>query len=167
MAGINNILGKDINIGFGKLSKSNNILLEKFNCDNPSIDKYFTEDALNDRQSTTYLFINKDEEDIVAAFTIYCSGVIDRSNPANRNILSAIEICYFATNKKYQKLPYSENKNDRTLSHQLICFCINYIREVPCSYCAASILILYSVPDAVKFYSNAGFDNFTVKISLI
>jgi len=35
-----------------------------------------------------------------------------------------------------------------------------YIKEVPCSYCSASMLLLHSVPDAVNFYEKGGFENF-------
>ena len=155
-----NICGKDIDIGFSKLTTNNFKILSKFTCGNSYIDKYFTKKAISDKQTTTYFYYNKNDLDVIALVSINCSGIVDLSNPTFKDMIPAIEISYFATNEKYQKLPYSENKYDRTLSQQILSWCITYIKEIPCSYCAAAMVILHSVPDAVNFYSNAGFKSF-------
>ena len=154
------IYGKDLTISFQKLSKDNCHMLSKINCNKKYIQKYFREEALNDNKATTYIFINELDSDVISAFSISCSGIVDTSNPRYRDIIPAIEIDNFATNENYQKMPYSEDWDDGTLSHQLLLFCINYIKQVPCSYCSAVALILHSVPDAIKFYENGGFQSF-------
>jgi len=156
----NRLYGNNINIEFNKLDKSNCHSLSSFYCGNTTIDEYFRKDAINDSDATTYFFLNKDNTEIIAVFTICCSGVTYTPESEFSYVIPAIEIMYFATNEKYQKMSYSEKQDDKTLSHQLLLFCIDYIKKVPCSHCAAAILTLYAVPEYVKFYVDGGFESF-------
>ena len=157
----NDFYGEDLDIGFSKLTIRNFEILSGFTCGNDYIDNYFKTKAILDEQTTTYIYINKGDLDVISLMTINCAGIVDLSHPTYKNMIPAIEISYFATNEKYQKLPYSKNPDDKTsLSSQILSWGISYIKNVPCSYCAAAMILLHSVPDAVKFYKKSGFRNF-------
>ena len=153
----NDTYGKNLEIEFQKLNKTNNYVLSDFKCEYANIQKYFREDAVNDKSATTYIFVNvKENPEIVTAMTINCS-IIDLSD---NEILPAIEISYFATSDRYRKMSFTENRENGTLSFNIMLFCINYIKDMICSQCAADVIVLYSVPTAVDFYKRAGFFEF-------
>lgn len=157
---MDNLLGKNINIAFEKLNSKNFCFLESFNCGNIQINNYFQKKALNDNDSVTYLYLNKDNNEVITCVSISCSKVDDEDEEKRiHSSIPAFEIKYFATNNKYHKLKYKEN-SDLTLSRYIMDQMIYYIYDECATRIGGSKIILYSVKRAENFYKHCHFKNF-------
>lgn len=158
------LYGKDIQYNKGVLYSDNYIeLIEKFNCGNPSIDKYLKEKAKEDLilgRGTTKLFLNKQKDRLIGFYTLNCTSLVIGDNTVDGNFNPAVEIKMFAVDREYQKIPYSEDEDDFKLSDDLLLDIIDDIRIFTESCCGASHVVLYSIPYSVKFYTRNGFKNF-------
>ena len=86
------------------LSEKHYEYLQNFTCGNKSIDKYFKEKASKDKTSVTYLFIDVNEKALIACITLSCSAIFTEEEDVKSTVLSAMEVKYFAVNKKYQHM---------------------------------------------------------------
>lgn len=151
--------GNEIEISFIKASRNEKELLKKFKCGNVYIDKFIRNLSFKDKDTVTYLGIDTNLKKVISAITIACSGIyIERRKKFNikKDILSAIEIKYFAVNQSYQKMHYSIN-NNRSLSFNLFQNYLNRITHIARNICGAQKIILYSVPEAITFYKKSDF----------
>lgn len=136
------IHGKDILYNILRFTDKDISLVQDFNCGNEVINDYLKEEACNDTKATTFIIVNNDNNQIIAYYSLNCSGfVIDNGN--NFTIYPAVEIKMFAIDEKYQHIPYSTNREDGNLSDTLL-----------------DNVILYSVPSAENFYRRNGFKRF-------
>lgn len=154
------IYGKNLIIDFVPLDLNNQKLLNNFSSGNDIIDKYFKFEALSDSTSKTFLVLNIDENvDIIAIYTLCCSGYVVQSN-SKIYIYPAVEIKYFATSENYQDMQYDFKREVGCLSGHILSMVIAKIMDFTDKHCGANKVILYSVPDAIKFYETAGFKHF-------
>ncbi len=152
--------GQDIPIRMEVLTAKNKKYTESFLCNNPSIDHYFHKMAHLDEASVTYLFIDKEKDLLISCLTLSCSAIFTASEEAVQSTLfSAIEIQFFAVDERYQHLPYQKGAK-LSLSHYLFEFVIDYIGEISHKYVGAAKIVLYSVPEAIKFYQRCKFKEF-------
>ena len=153
--------GKDISI-------SNPILMteklaekyKNFTCSNDIADSFLKNQSyLSSEESLTFLQIDDIKKEIVCFYSLNCSAIVinDESNIAIR---PAVEIKYFAVNKKYHGLPYSKQRPELTLSHVLFQRLIKRIYNLSEKTIGASCIVLYSVERAVNFYLKNKFEYF-------
>lgn len=133
--------------------------VQAFDCGNKIINKYFQKKAANDRTAVTYLFIDKNEDTLIACITLACSAIFTEEDDVRSTVLSAMEVKYFAVDKQYQHMPYLENET-KTLSDVLFDHMINLMDTMSHDNIGASKIVLYSVKRAVNFYRKHGFKYF-------
>lgn len=160
-----------------KLDKKHNDITKTFECGNDYMDEFLKKNAINDRLSTTHLFIDKKNNLLLGFFSLSASGVsLNMSNPnverskKNRFNISAIEISYFALNKPFKHMFFdeiTEKENENYfLSDILFEKVIEYIIELR-KYIGFRNIILYSVPNSkdenrpLDIYERFNFASFT------
>lgn len=155
------LYGEQIPIEMQILSAKNKKYIKNFFCNNASIDNYFRNDAVRDKSSVTYIFIDTKNKTIVACVTIACSAIFTDTDRADvfSTILSAMEIKYFAVDESYKHIPYVKGSN-LTLSHYIFSYMLEYMKELSHNSIGASKVVLYSVPQAVNFYEKCKFKEF-------
>ena len=151
--------GRNIDFVFQRLEKKYLNKLKKFDCTDNKINKFFQKHAIDDDESVTHLYINKNNNDIIACVSLSCSGIIlDIDNYSY--IYPAVEIKMFAVDKKYQGKPFS-NGSDKTLSDVIFNNVLfDVIDSFTENYCGATHVILYSKIKAVHFYQKHNFHSF-------
>lgn len=109
----------------------------------------------------TYLFINTEDNSIIACITIACSVIFTDTDEKDvfSTILSAMEIKYFAVDDAYKHMPY-EKDGSLTLSYYIFSYMLEYMRELSHNKIGASKIVLYSVPQAINFYKKCNFKEF-------
>jgi len=154
--------GQDYSIDIVVLTEENKHYVENFSCGNFAIDLYFKEDSFADKTSVTYMFIDKDTDQLIACITVACSAIFTESEEHQQfsTLLSAMEVKYLAVSEKYQHIPYKENTTRPSLSDYMFDYMIDYLWELSHSRIGAAKIVLYSVPQAVNFYKRHGFKMF-------
>lgn len=168
------VLGKDIYYNIYNLEKEDLKYVRKFKCGNKQIDKFFRDDALNDTRTVTKVVwrrnenddidtkLDKDNSDIIAMYSLSCSGMFHDIND-KKYLIPAIEIRYFAMNEKYQNLSYSDDTEEGVFSDYILLKIIAQIREITEAELGADKIILFSVPDATRFYERNLFERIEYK----
>ena len=154
--------GEQYSIKIQILSEKDKKYIEEFSCGNSSIDMYFRSEAISDRTSVTYLFIDKDDDKLIACVTIACSAIFTDNKQEEQfsTILSAMEVKYLATSEKYQHIPYTSKAKSPSLSDILFDYMINHMYNISHEQIGASKIVLYAVPKAITFYKRHGFKEF-------
>lgn len=154
--------GRDYSVSLQVLTAENSQYVSDFHCGNTSIDLYFQEEAPTDRTSVTYLFVDEEDDSLMACVTISCSAIFtDRESDYQfSTLLSAMEVKYLATAEKYQHIPYSPEDGAPSLSDIMFDYMLSQMEEISHTKIGASKIVLYSVPTAVSFYKRHGFKEF-------
>ena len=150
--------GEQYSVDIQILTKENQKYVEGFSCGNPYIDAYFRMEAVCDRTSVTYLFLDTDDDRLIACVTIACSAIFtDNENEEQfSTILSAMEV----KDERYQHIPYTATSESPSLSDCLFDYMIAYMDEISHTQIGASKIVLYAVPQAIHFYERHGFKEF-------
>lgn len=152
--------GSEISVSIVLLKSENRHYTGNFYCDNNEIDKYFREIAPYDETAVTYLFIDTEEDSPIACVTLACSAIFTTETENQFSTLqSAMEILYFAVDENYKHIPYVKG-SPLTLSHYILSYMLDRMREYSHTVIGASKVVLYSVPSAVRFYSRCDFKAF-------
>ena len=151
--------GKDIPLIFRELNEDTKKYLSEYTCGNMGIDDHFHEKAINDKSTTTFLFIDKEESRAITCVSLSCSRIDYVHSIHGHESTSAFEIKFFATDEDYQKRPYDEN-NTTTLSKSIMNILIVFLKNTCRKYIGATHIVLYSVPKAKNFYLDCGFLEF-------
>lgn len=154
--------GEQYSVDIQILTTENQKYVEGFSCGNPSIDNYFRTKAVTDRTSVTYLFLDKDDDQLIACVTLACSAIFSDNEEEKQfsTILSAMEVKYLATDERYQHIPYTASSNSPSLSDCLFDYMIYYMDNISHTKIGASKIVLYAVPQAISFYERHGFKEF-------
>ena len=158
----------DVQIDVLDISEVSPELLSEFCCEKPALDEFIHEEAVNS-SAKTYLFVDIVTNVVVAYTSIACSAIMyaveDNESvmlaPERFSLASAIEIKYFAVDKRYKHLKYSdapESKN--TLSSNLFRYIVRHIQDIAYEHVGAEYIVLYSVPEAESFYKRNWFHSF-------
>lgn len=153
-----------IKFSFLKLNPKYLAYLNDFSCGNVEIDNKLRE-SLEDSQIVSFLVFDGDPDDtsnnakLVGVYSLSCSGFIYRFNE-KMYIYPAVEIKYFAIDKRYQDRPFSDDPDDGCISNMILYKVIAQVFDFTENYCGADKIILYSTPNAVEFYKKAGFEDF-------
>lgn len=152
--------GSQIPVRIELLKPENKHYTKDFYCDNKAIDNYFRKVAAFDETAVTYLFIDTDEDSPIACVTLACSAIFTTETEDQfSTIQSAMEILYFAVDENYKHIPYIKG-SPLTLSHYILSYMLNQMREYSHTVIGASKVVLYSVPTAVHFYERCDFKEF-------
>lgn len=152
--------GNQIPIRIELLKPENKHYTENFYCDNKVIDRYFRITAPYDETAVTYLFIDIEEDSPIACVTLACSAIFTTEIADQFSTLqSAMEILYFAVDENYKHIPYIKG-SPLTLSHYILSYMLDQMREYSHTVVGASKVVLYSVPSAVHFYERCDFKEF-------
>lgn len=156
--------GEQYSVDIQILTTENQRYVEGFSCGNPSIDNYFRAKAVTDRTSVTYLFLDSDDDQLIACVTLACSAIFSDNEQEQEKqfstILSAMEVKYLATDERYQHIPYTASSNSPSLSDCLFDYMIYYMDNISHTKIGASKIVLYAVPQAISFYERHGFKEF-------
>lgn len=152
--------GKNLNLTICLFSCKFKDKIDNFDCGSQTINEYLYEaDIKNeDGEGVTYLVINKDNEDIIAYYTLSASSLLYKVDKYIRGF-SALEIKMFAVNVAYQNMWYTENKEDGVLSDYILADIITQIYNMSEKKIGIKFITLYSVPDAKDFYIRNGFES--------
>lgn len=155
------IYGEQISIDVQVLSSKNQKYIRYFNCNDDSINYYFRRQALKDKFSVTYLFIDINKDVAIACATVACSAILEKidETQVSSTIISAMEIKYFAVSEYYQHMLYSKGSK-LTLSHYIFSYVIEHLREMSHNQIGASKIVLYSVSNSKNFYKRCKFKEF-------
>lgn len=155
--------GDNIEIEFKILGVKDKELVKGFRCDNPWIDKFVNKHSYKDKETVTYAAIDKKLSKIISILTIECTGIYtvhSSKSKRSNSMISAFGIKYFGVDIRYQSIPYSDNEQDKTLSHQLFNKWMSTLIMLSRTTIGAKKIVLYSVPEAENFYKRFGFINF-------
>ena len=143
------------------LSKVDIESLQSFNSTNEAIDDYFKKEAKSDTTSKSFVVLNKREDmpSIIGTYSLCCSGYVYQFRD-RIYINPAVEVKYFAINEYYQDAQHDDDVDFGCLSSNIFSIVIGNIINFTDNYCGANKIILYAVPDAVKFYKRMGFKPF-------
>ena len=154
--------GQQCSIKVKVLSVKEQKYLQNFSCGNQSIDKYFRKKAIEDETAVTYLYIDKEEDVLIACVTLSCSAIYTDEEDVRSTVLSAMEIKYLAVDKRYQHLPYTPESGSPSLSDMIFRHMLLRMYNMSHRYIGASKIVLYSVKRAISFYERHGFRQFTL-----
>lgn len=159
----------DIEIDVLDLNEITPEMLNDFKCGNQSLDDFLHEEAYTD-SAKTYLFVDINQNTVIAFASIACSAIMFAIENDDHDILfaseryslsPAIEIKYFAMDKKYRHLCYSDApKSKITLSCNLFRYVVSHIQDIANEHVGAEYIVLYSVPEAQSFYARNMFNRF-------
>lgn len=155
------VYGKDIKIRKELLTDKTEHYTKGFICENDAVDHFIKYIATNDDSTVTYLYIDTEEDMLVAFVTIVCSAVFLTlsEDEQESTIIPSVEIKYFAVNNPYKHMRYEKN-SPYTLSHEILIDSILHIRNISHTTIGAKQIILYSVPRAINFYTRCRFEEF-------
>lgn len=145
-----------------KLSAEDSSLINKFHCADSypekGLEDFLKNDAFEEMENgdgTTYLIINKAENDLFGFFTIEASALpYFYNDPDDDNYshilcgISAIKLSCFAVDKQYQDVFYQ----DKPIAAWLIEAIISMIYDMSTSSLGAKAIYLRPLPSAKKFY---------------
>lgn len=152
--------GNQIPIDIIRLSPENGKYTQDFFCDNKAIDHYFRNMASHDPTAVTYLFVDSEKDSPIACVTLACSAIFTTDcGEQFSTILSAMEILYFAVDESYKHIPYIKG-SPLTLSHYILSYMLDQMKDMSHTHIGASKVVLYSVPEAVHFYERCDFKEF-------
>lgn len=152
--------GNNIPIDVKMLTPETRKYTQGFACGNPVIDQYFIETAPTDQAAVTYLFIDSENNLLISCITLACSAIFTANcDEQFSTVLSAMEILYFAVDERYKHIPYIKGSS-LTLSHYILIYMLDQMQEISHTHIGASKVVLYSVPDAVRFYKRCNFKEF-------
>lgn len=152
--------GNQIPVKIMLLSPEERKYTQNFFCDNKAIDHYFRNLALHDPSAVTYLFVDSEKDSPIAFVTLACSAIFTTDyGDQFSTILSAMEILYFAVDESYKHIPYIKG-SPLTLSHYILSYMLDQMKEISHTHIGASKVVLYSVPEAVHFYERCDFKEF-------
>lgn len=152
--------GSEISVRIELLKPENKHYAENFYCDNKAIDNYFRITAPYDETAVTYMFIDTEADSPIACVTLACSAIFTTETEEQfSTIQSAMEILYFAVDESYKHIPYIKG-SPLTLSHYILSYMLDTMREYSHTVIGASKVVLYSVPTAVRFYQRCDFKEF-------
>lgn len=152
--------GSQIPVRIELLKPENKHYTESFYCDNSAIDRYFRKTAPYDETAVTYLFIDAKEDAPIACVTLTCSAIFTTETKDQfSTVQSAMEILYFAVDEDYKHIPYIQG-SPLTLSHYILSYMLDQMREYSHTVIGAAKVVLYSVPTAVHFYERCDFKEF-------
>lgn len=155
------IYGQDIKKEIIRFTAEEKDSVKNFNCGNEVINSYLKEKACDDPQTVTFIVKDKNNNMVICYYSLSCSGlVLDHGTGNKITIYPAVEIKMFAIDENYQHMPYSDDTEEGNLSDMLFADVIAYIYRFTDEQCGADKITLYSVPDAVNFYSRNGFNEF-------
>ncbi len=138
-------------------------LVRSFKCGNQYIDKFVRDLSFKSKDLVTYAAIDDKQNKLISVLSLACSGIYTMHSPKSprkNSLISAFEIKYFATDVHYQKIPYSENEEDLSLSYQIFAKWMKDIIQISQNVVGAKKIILYSVPEAESFYRRFNFTDF-------
>lgn len=90
-------------------------------------------------------------------------GELDLDNPLKCELYPAVEILYFAMDKKYQDLKIVDNTIKGCLASYYLSSMIKEIINSSKNLSKVDYVLLYSVAEANKFYDTFGFEKFDVE----
>ncbi len=136
--------------------------VDNYDCGNKQINNYLQNQALHDIDSVTHIYINESNNEIIAFVTLTCSAIDFCSSDGLylSKRISAVEMKYFATDKKYQHRGYSSVDDTNKISDVILDDVYENTREFAFKNVGASKIILLSRPSAVSFYKRHGFKEF-------
>lgn len=157
------------------LTNDNKILVDGFYSNNDVIDNFFKKEALTDTKVATHLIIDSLTNDLISFFSLSASGIsINMSSQKlresiNRFNIPAIEINYFAIDKKYRHLFYDEITEKENEEYFLSDMLFEKILELILEFrknIGFSFITLYSVPNSknpnkpLNIYTRFNFETF-------
>lgn len=151
--------GNQIDYRFFTIDHATKEQLEHYKCGNDYIDDFMKNKAKEDDEAVSYYWENKKTGEIIATASICCTGLIVRSGDVF-NVYHAVEIRYFGVDESYQDIQYDEDIRSGILSDYIL-LSLEYeiINEVK-KMCGFQFIVLYSTPDAEKFYEQNGYVDF-------
>lgn len=149
--------GQDIPLHTCRLDSITITKLADFSCGNDTLDTFFHEKAVSSEREVTYLFIDTEKDRVAAMASIACSAIELGNGKRLTDSIPAVEITYFAVDKRYQKLPYSEDKEAGYFSDMIMDSVLQIICDFSMHICGATHVLLYATPDAVHFYERNRF----------
>lgn len=158
------MLGKDIEISRVPLSADNASIVSGFCCgaDGVDLSDYLCNEALNDNECVTYLYLSNDKRPI-AFFSLACTALVHKlGDPASSitKYAPAILIDKFAVDENFQGMPYDESSGF-TLSQIIFADVINLIMGIAASIIGAKYIVLFSNQHAHHFYLKCCFEDFS------
>lgn len=153
-------------ISFEPLTDDNYHLVEGFSCGNAYFNEFLFYDAMYETSSKIYLIVY-DNDTLLGFFGLSATGIttIRESEHVKETFnRPAIEITYFAINNEFKHMWYNEKAkkdgNKVYLSNIIFSKLVRFIQQDVRDILGFEFIILYSVPEAVKFYRKHEFQNF-------
>lgn len=133
-------------------------LMKSFSCGNEYIDTFLTQKAATSIDNTTHVVWDDEADIAIAAFSLACTSLnlLYGKNEVCESI-PAVEITYFAVDKRYQRTLLTENREDGYVSDLVMDRAMSLIYSVTDQYFAATYVTLYATPDSIHFYERNGF----------
>lgn len=140
---------------FKRISSIDISLVEDFSCGRTEFDEKLIQMRKQD-EGTTYVFFDNIHTKIIGYCTFATSGL---RLTYEKDVItqSAAEIKYFAISTIYQHKNYEENMN---FSDFMMCELIRHLINIADNHISFNYILLYSVPNAINFYSRNGFYTF-------
>lgn len=155
--------GIEISLAHRKMNAEDLQYITTFCCDdNPLLQDFIRDENIQSREHVPYVFVNRENNDIVGFYTINCSSIIVTESDIThqdkyKTIYPAIEISHFAIDKKYRHINLTHiSSKYQTLSHLMFMCAMYEITQIAKNIINASYIILYSTPEAINFYKNCG-----------
>lgn len=152
--------GDEINYTVAVMSPDDDELLGDFDCGNEIMNDYFNSKCKNDTDCVTYIFKQDDTNKIIGFASLCCSSIKYEYQKVSQS-LPSIEIKYFAILAELQKLVYDTKDKHFYFSDMMLVEVIKICRNISDNIIGAQYILLYSVPNALKFYKRNGFENYS------
>lgn len=160
----NELKGNNISFNIVLYTDEYKDVVSDFDCGNEVINDYLKNSALSDSDNVTYLFVDI-SNNIIGFSTLCCSGIRYTVGKGYQSTLPAIEIKYFAILSDLHKLIYDETDEHFYFSDKVFCELLKICRDISQDVIGARYIVLYSVPDAVRFYKRNMFEIYTEYMS--
>lgn len=157
--------GLDYSISFKKVDPDDSEILKEFECEEPAIRNFARYRTLNTQKDVTYIFVDNENKAVICFCSLSCTGISTTEYTPKGDMyhstIPAIEIDFFAVDKRYRSIPFDENSSQyETLSKALFLYMLEHIRKITENVIGATHICLYAVPDALNFYKRCDFVEF-------
>lgn len=151
--------GKEIKARVEMLTSSNVGLLKNYDCGNKGMNETFRFELSQDTMSVSFIVIDNNTNNVICVYSLSCASIVLEIDKRH-NMYPAVEIKFFALDIDYQHMPFDNDGRKEKLSDVIFAYIINSITHFTDTQCGADVVILYSTPNAVRFYKHFGFMKF-------
>lgn len=152
------------------------LYLNGFDCGKEKLNKYMFQ-CIENECIVTHILYNNQKKEPIGVCMLCCSSLVncknnydendnlDEDRPCTYLFFPALEIKYFALDVKYQDTQFDDSEMGY-FANVFLSVMLSNIRDYSRTFSKVNYVTLYSVEDAIGFYSRNGFSEFDSSMAI-